>query len=763
MGRNFQTAPTQFIEDYIYQPPWELMQQAAAQKQQTYDLALASTKFFNKIPIDHLQGEDDVYNVQEKQRYYAENAANIAKAIQNDPAKAKQYMSNIEALQSELEKDMTSGDLSHIIGSAQAYKKWQEDNKKLKEDEPARYAAAEKAYLANYINAGGNSISQRFKGDLVTKDVDWNKYIDSVEKLKASVVKGTTSTPTGTGYIVEHEGKTEVMDSKRLKAFLFSKVMNPTDLASLRQSQQFGLGTYFSDPEMTTLDYEASGFNNFNLASQAMAYTNEENSTKVSGDTTWVAKMNEAGEESRFQRKQAWEREKTNIEQAGANARSKEEAETAKNLAYQTKIAEYMAEGEYGKAAELSKLFDQARGGTGSTTSKTGSRYRDFNILASKAKTDPAAKKLIEQTLPTALKQAGINFNDPEQAKLAKTITDGVIKGTINVNNIEEVIEKAIPVSINKTINKSTEEFLRNRSFIKANNEKKKNNEEIQMKKRQIEQNKALVNNPAAKSRIQKLESEIQNLENRNKKITPDLIFKESVAEFKSNYQGFKDSNKEKREKIVERFKSGFETATKTFDDKRDFDTYYETSPSDAISSSRILNMFADPNFKKEFTVEIVNKNGESIWKDMDEISNNIEFTSYEGLVKTGPLGTPMAVLKDSDGKIYNVTANGDTSQMKHLINTAVNGMTNPSSQLAYQEILIPEASKIINTMQALKLKGKTYGKQPMQFGDKYMVLEYDASGRVNLYDPMQSSTKPLFSNPVSPLEAGKYLNTLIK
>ena len=122
MGRFFQTAPTQFVEDYIYQPPWELMQQAAAKEQQIYDTAIATAKLFDNLQIDHLQGEDDVYNVKEKQRYYAENAANIAKAIQNDPSKARQYMNNIEALSKELQKDVTTGDISKIQSSAQAYK-----------------------------------------------------------------------------------------------------------------------------------------------------------------------------------------------------------------------------------------------------------------------------------------------------------------------------------------------------------------------------------------------------------------------------------------------------------------------------------------------------------------------------------------------------------------------------------------------------------------------------------------------------------------
>ena len=206
MGRFFQTAPTQFVEDYIYQPPWELMQQAAAKEQQIYDAAVASTKIFDNLQIDHLQGEDDVYNVKEKQRYYAENAANIAKAIQNDPSKARQYMNNIEALSKELQKDMTTGDISKIQSSAQAYKKWQEDNKKRKEEDASRYSAAENYYLGEYLKAGGNSLNRQFKGELITKDVDWQKLYDSVDKLKASEWTQQSAGASG-GYIYKNKQK----------------------------------------------------------------------------------------------------------------------------------------------------------------------------------------------------------------------------------------------------------------------------------------------------------------------------------------------------------------------------------------------------------------------------------------------------------------------------------------------------------------------------------------------------------------------------
>lgn len=284
MGRFFQTAPTQFVEDYIYQPPWELMQQAASQKQKIYDAAIASTKLFDNIPIEHLQGEDDVYNVQEKQRYYAENAANIAKAIQNDPSKAQQYLNNIDLLQKELQKDMTSGDLSKIIGSAQAYKKWQEDNKKRKEDDASRYTAAERTYLGEYLNAGGNSLSQGFRGELITKDVDWQKLYDSVDKLKASEWTQQSAGASG-GYIYKNKQTGETVTADRINGYLMSRLLTPENMAALQQSQQYGLARYFDD--QGKLDEMAPGFAGVKGVSLNSAYSKNTIERDMQSDSTY--------------------------------------------------------------------------------------------------------------------------------------------------------------------------------------------------------------------------------------------------------------------------------------------------------------------------------------------------------------------------------------------------------------------------------------------------------------------------------------------
>ena len=168
MARFFQTAPTQFVEDFIYQPPWELIQKVTAQKQAQYDNLMAQAKLFENLPIQHLQGEDDVYNVKELQRYYGEKVNQITDAIKKDPTSLGKYLPNIEALSKELEADFTTGNISKIQGSYNAYQQWQKDNEQLKKDDPSRYSAANVYYLGQYLKDGGNSINRQYRGDLVT-------------------------------------------------------------------------------------------------------------------------------------------------------------------------------------------------------------------------------------------------------------------------------------------------------------------------------------------------------------------------------------------------------------------------------------------------------------------------------------------------------------------------------------------------------------------------------------------------------------------
>ena len=154
-------------------------------------------------------------------------------------------------------------------------------------------------------------------------------------------------------------------------------------------------------------------------------------------------------------------------------------------------------------------------GREGTYKSNMGSMFKDFKDLQTKsASGNIDAQKQLSQGLNTFLRNSGIDFKDPKQKALAQDIVGKIKQNKLSVDNLDDYLAKRVPIQINRTVDLNTQKFLKNRSVIAASNEKKQNLDLIETKRNQIEQNKALGNNVAAKNRIQKLESEIKDLQN---------------------------------------------------------------------------------------------------------------------------------------------------------------------------------------------------------------------------------------------------------
>ena len=253
MARYYQTADPQFVENFIYTPPYELMEKAASMKQNQYDQAIATAKLLENIHIKHLNSADENYNVAEKQRYYNDYATNIVEAIKKDPMNANSYLGEIDKAKKELLQDFTTGDISKITGSYASNNQWENDevNKKLKLEDPNRYEAARNTF---YKNWGGNSLNKQWQGEALTEGLNYENIRKSIKELEANSVKTVRKTPAGNMYMVETVNGLEEMSKERLDAWMVSQVVDPKSLASLSQSERFGLGTY--KKEDGTLDFE---------------------------------------------------------------------------------------------------------------------------------------------------------------------------------------------------------------------------------------------------------------------------------------------------------------------------------------------------------------------------------------------------------------------------------------------------------------------------------------------------------------------------
>lgn len=307
MGRYYQTSQFDTSNNFMYEAPWDFMDKALATYQKNYDDIEASTQMFENalLNIKHLQGPDDVENVNRIRDYYTNKINEITDFARNNPMKALALKNNIRALQQELQKDFTSGNISKIQNSVQALKNWEEENKERMKDSPERYQAAKNHFMQQYLSTGGNSIDNGWSGELVTKDLDWNKIKQSGKDLVANAIKTGQVTPNGNGYFVDINGERKFVDKERLEQYFISQALDPTSLASLRQSQKFGLGQFFDGDG--NLNFELSGWKPLLWSAQAQAWEQVSQETKYSVDGTYHNNADRAQKERFHRDNMAWE------------------------------------------------------------------------------------------------------------------------------------------------------------------------------------------------------------------------------------------------------------------------------------------------------------------------------------------------------------------------------------------------------------------------------------------------------------------------
>ena len=72
----------EFVDDFVYTPPFEMMDRALKVNQEGMDTAIATANLFNNINIDYIDDEQQRQRVGEIINKYAGQAENIAVATE---------------------------------------------------------------------------------------------------------------------------------------------------------------------------------------------------------------------------------------------------------------------------------------------------------------------------------------------------------------------------------------------------------------------------------------------------------------------------------------------------------------------------------------------------------------------------------------------------------------------------------------------------------------------------------------------------------
>ena len=146
MAQFYKTSKTPFVDDFMYEPPYDLYKEVIQNRDKSIDEgvdsanSLSSTLNFNTLDFDKQAAS-------EKKLYYQAKIEDLTTKIKKDPENYNKYTQDIYALKKELTQDFTSGDIAAMTGDYNSYVKFDKDHEEFKVKDPTRYAAGSKAFM----------------------------------------------------------------------------------------------------------------------------------------------------------------------------------------------------------------------------------------------------------------------------------------------------------------------------------------------------------------------------------------------------------------------------------------------------------------------------------------------------------------------------------------------------------------------------------------------------------------------------------------
>lgn len=163
MARFYQAPTPNFVDDFMYQPPWEMMQQALAVNEQGVQSSLAQAELFKNLDIKYIDDPVERENVEKIKNYYTSKADELTNAIGQDPMKWRSFLPEISKFSKELQEDMTTGNISKIQGSYTNLQQWMTDNEKYKTSDPSLYNRLYNKWKGDWAQ-GNRSLDKTFQG-----------------------------------------------------------------------------------------------------------------------------------------------------------------------------------------------------------------------------------------------------------------------------------------------------------------------------------------------------------------------------------------------------------------------------------------------------------------------------------------------------------------------------------------------------------------------------------------------------------------------
>lgn len=237
MARFYKTTTPDFVDDFMYTPPWELAGKIMEANEQGIQTTLASTAMFQDFDIQHIDDPVLKKQVEEIKNKYASSADDITKNIQaelsSNPQAWRSHLPKIGNLAQKLQKDFKSGEINKIMSDKNRLATWIEENKDLQKTDPMFFNAAYQHFMNEWRSDPERK--KDWEGQrLSTFDINSKEIIDAIKENEIR----TQQEALGNGYMLEIKGRDK---NAIIRDYMVTALSDPEAQLYLQQAIQFGV------------------------------------------------------------------------------------------------------------------------------------------------------------------------------------------------------------------------------------------------------------------------------------------------------------------------------------------------------------------------------------------------------------------------------------------------------------------------------------------------------------------------------------------
>lgn len=299
MGRFYQTAVPEFVQDKMFQLPVDLMFQAIQNTDKNIDESIDKVDAFNGLlDVENLKTDDPAVN--EKLIAYKDRIGDLSNKINKTPLDYRKYRTDIAGLSRELDSDLTTG----VLGKAQEQKTnldaELERVNKMTGVSNNRKELIKKAINNKYNQAGGlnyqdpntyNAIDQFFVNPLEEFNED-----DYINKIGANFEGDTSakawSNADNKGYIRDGSSVITIRGEQDVEDYVRGSLNDGVWEAQKRQMYELerdaGIKDYTDDEINQFIEKDKDTL--INNAKNKLGFRKESKQSSLKGDSTYMQK-----------------------------------------------------------------------------------------------------------------------------------------------------------------------------------------------------------------------------------------------------------------------------------------------------------------------------------------------------------------------------------------------------------------------------------------------------------------------------------------